>query len=191
MPDRTALLLMDLQPLTVPAFGGDDALLTRLAGAAAAARAAGVDVIHIRIAFRPGYPDVAAGNKIFSAVTGMMDMTESNPDTDVHPGLAPDPADFVVTKRRVSAFSGSDLELLLRSRDVGTLVLAGVSTSGVVLSTLRQAADLDYRLVVLSDGCDDHDSHVHEVLVGSVFPAHAEIATTEEWVAGLGSDRHG
>ena len=185
MPDRTALLLMDLQPLTVPAFGGGVPLLTRLAGAATAARAAGVEVIHIRVAFRPGYPDVAASNKIFSAVTAMMDMTESNPDTAVHPGLAPAADDLVVTKRRVSAFSGSDLELLLRSREVGTLVLAGVSTSGVVLSTLRQAADLDYRLTLLADGCDDPDRQVHDVLVGSVFPAHAEITTVGEWVAGL------
>lgn len=185
MPARSALLLMDLQGYTVPAFGGDDALLARLAGTAKAARAAGVDVVHVRIAFRPGYPDVAEANKIFTAVTAATDLTESHPGSAVHPGLEPDPADLTVTKRRVSAFSGSDLELLLRSRGVGTLVLAGVSTSGVVLSTLRQAADLDYRLVLLSDGCADLDQHVHDVLVGSVFPAHAEITTAREWAAGL------
>lgn len=185
MPDRTALLLMDLQPLTVPAFGGGVPLLTRLAGAATAARAAGVEVIHIRVAFRPGYPDVAASNKIFSAVTAMMDMTESNPDTAVHPGLAPAADDLVVTKRRVSAFSGSDLELLLRSREVGTLVLAGVSTSGVVLSTLRQAADLDYRLTVLADGCLDADPEVHRVLTDKVYPRQADVLRIAEWTESL------
>jgi nicotinamidase-related amidase len=176
---------MDLQGYTVPAFGGDETLLARLAATAKAARRAAVDVIYVRVGFRVGYPDVAASNKIFTAVSGVMDLTESNPDSAVHPHLEPEPDDLVVTKRRVSAFSGSDLEVLLRSRDVGTLVLAGVSTSGVVLSTLRQAADLDYRLVVLSDGCADLDQHVHDMLVGSVFPAHADIMTAAQWAASV------
>ncbi len=50
----------------------------------------------------------------------------------------------LIDQRRVSAFAGSDLEVLLRARGSGHLVLAGIATSGVVLSTLRQAADLDY-----------------------------------------------
>ena len=185
MPGRTALLLMDLQPLTVPAFGGDDALLARLAGAAAAARAAGVDVIHIRIAFRAGYPDVAASNKIFSAVTGTMDMTESNADTAVHPSLAPDPADLVVTKRRVSAFAGSDLDVVLRAIGAQHLVLCGLSTSGVVLSTVRAAADRDYALTVLRDACADADAEVHRVLTEKVFPRQAEVLDAGAWAASL------
>jgi nicotinamidase-related amidase len=62
-----------------------------------------------------------------------------------------------------------------------------VVTSGVVLSTVRQAADLDYRLVVLSDACADTDTAAHEVLMGSVFPRQAEVQTVAEWAASLGS----
>jgi len=76
----------------------------------------------------------------------------------------------VVTKRRVSAFTGSDLEVVLRADGMDRLVLAGIATSGVVLSTLRQAADLDYRLTVLADGCLDADPEVHRVLTEKVFP---------------------
>jgi nicotinamidase-related amidase len=90
-----------------------------------------------------------------------------------------------VTKLRVSAFAGSDLAVVLRSGGTAHLVLAGIATSGVVLSTLRQAADLDYRLTVLADGCLDGDPEVHRVLMDKVFPRQAEITTIADWVAGL------
>jgi nicotinamidase-related amidase len=62
-------------------------------------------------------------------------------------------------------------------------VLAGIATSGVVLSTVRQAADMDYRLTVLSDGCLDADPEVHRVLTEKVFPRQAEVSTVAEWTA--------
>ena len=86
-----------------------------------------------------------------------------------------------MTKRRVSAFAGSDLDVVLRGLDAGTLVLAGIATSGVVLSTLRQAADLDYRLIVLADACLDADPEVHRVLTEKVFPRQAEVSTVAQW----------
>ena len=64
-------------------------------------------------------------------------------------------------------------------------MLAGIATSGVVLSTLRQAADLDYRLTVLADGCLDADPDVHRMLVEKVFPRRAEVVSVADWVAGL------
>jgi nicotinamidase-related amidase len=63
-------------------------------------------------------------------------------------------------------------------------VLAGIATSGVVLSTVRQAADLDLGLTVLSDGCLDADEEVHRVLVEKVFPQQAVVTTVAEWVLG-------
>jgi nicotinamidase-related amidase len=180
---RAALLLLDLMPILVPAFGGDDALLHRLATASHTARESGVDVVHVRVRFRNGYPEVSANNKIFSLVTTNFDFTESNPQTEIHPLLHPEDSDLSITKRRVSAFAGSDLDLVLRSRRIDTVVLAGVTTSGVVLSTLRQAADLDYRIVVLADGCADSDDDVHRMLLERVFPAHAEVVSVEDWIA--------
>jgi nicotinamidase-related amidase len=100
--------------------------------------------------------------------------------------LAPRPGETVVVKRRVSAFTGSDLEVVLRAAEVDHLVLAGIATSGVVLSTLREAADRDYRLTVLGDACVDADPEVHRVLTEKVFPRQADVITVDEWVAGLG-----
>jgi len=78
------------------------------------------------------------------------------------------------------------VEVLLRGLGAGTLVLAGIATSGVVLSTLRQAADLDYRLVVLADACLDADPEVHRVLTEKVFPRQADVLTVDEWAARAG-----
>lgn len=181
----TALLVLDVTPIVVPAFGGDDDLLQRLQGAVSAARGASVPVIYSRIAFRSGYPDVSESNQIFAPLRSMMDFTESNPDTGIHPAVAPQDGDVVVMKRRVSAFAGSDLDVVLRSMGVRRLVLTGVATSQVILSTVREAADLDFEIVVLSDGCADADPEVHSVLTQKVFPSQATVMTVAEWVAGL------
>jgi nicotinamidase-related amidase len=181
----TALLLLDLIPAVVPAFGGDDALLERLQQAATAARAASVPVIYVRIAFRAGHPDVSPSNALFAPLVEMMDFTETIPATQIHEAVAPQDGDIHVLKRRISSFSGSDLDVVLRSLRVNKIVLGGVATSGVVLSTVRQAADLDFEIVVLSDGCADGDPEVHRVLTEKVFPAQATVTTVDEWVTGL------
>ena len=114
------------------------------------------------------------------------DMGEHAPATQVVAQLEPKPEEIGVGERRVSAFTGSDLEVVLRSRSVDHLVLAGIATSGVVLSTLREAADRDYRLTVLSDACVDADPELHRLLTEKVFPRQADVVSVDQWVAGLG-----
>jgi nicotinamidase-related amidase len=115
-------------------------------------------------------------------------MGEADHTTQIHPAVAPQPDDTVVTKRRVSAFSGSDLDVVLRSLDVQSLALTGIATSGVVLSTLRQAADLDFGLTVLRDCCLDADEEVHRVLMEKIFPRQAVVESAAQWVQRTGSD---
>jgi nicotinamidase-related amidase len=182
----TAVLVMDLQQGVVNRFDEDAGYLTRLSAAVSAARAAGIAVIYVVVAFRLGYPEVSPRNKSFAAIAGTGRFTESDPDTRIHPAVGPAAGDVIVAKRRVSAFAGSDLDLVLRAGGVEHLVLAGIATSGVVLSTVRQAADLDYRLTVLSDGCLDGDPEVHRVLTEKVFPRQAEVTTVADWTARVG-----
>jgi nicotinamidase-related amidase len=110
-------------------------------------------------------------------------MDETSESTQIHPRLAPRQGDILVTKRRVSAFAGSDLDVVLRSLEVDHLVLTGIATSGVVLSTTRQAADLDYRLTIVSDACADADPEVHRVLIEKVFPRQATVVGSIDWIA--------
>ncbi len=186
---NTALLVMDVQNGVVARYPEDSvALLATLGRATAAARAAGVPVIYVRVAFRVGAPEVSGRNRIFSALTGLGGLSVDDQATEIHPAIAPGPDDIVVVKKRVSAFAGSDLEVVLRSQDVTSLVLTGIATSGVVLSTVRQAADLDYQLTVLRDGCADADPEVHRILLDKVFPRQATVLLMEEWVKELGAN---
>jgi nicotinamidase-related amidase len=181
---RQALLVMDMMNGVVARFNdaGSAKLVERLRRAVEHAREAGIPVIHVRVAFRDGYPEVSPANKSFSALAQAGGLRDEDAATAVVDQLAPAPGDLVVTKRRVSAFTGSDLEVVLRSRGIDALVLTGIATSGVVLSTLREAADRDYRLVVLSDGCLDADPEVHRVLTEKVFPRQAEVTTIGDWI---------
>lgn len=182
----TALLLMDVQLDIVSQSGDHGDYLTRLSAAAAAARSAGISVIYVKVGFRPGYPEVSPDNQSFGAIAGTGRFAEGDPGAEIHPAVAPRPGDVVVTKKRVSAFAGSDLDVVLRAGRTRHLVLAGIATSGVVLSTLRQAADLDFRLTVLSDGCLDRDPEVHRVLMEKVFPRQALAVTVEDWAGTVG-----
>jgi nicotinamidase-related amidase len=181
-----ALLVMDVQNGIVELVGEHSGpLLATLAETVAAARRARRPVVYVRIAFREGAPEVSPRNLAFSDVARFTAFGEADAATQIHPAVAPQSGDVVVTKRRVSAFAGSDLDVVLRSLEVESLVLTGISTSGVVLSTLRQAADLDFRLTVLRDGCADRDPEVHRVLLDSVFPRQAAVVTAAEWIGRL------
>jgi nicotinamidase-related amidase len=181
---KTALLLMDFQNIIVNRFLSDKDILGRVQKVSAAARAKGMPIIYVSVKFRPGFPDVSPANKGFSVLKSAgLPIVEGNAESDIHESLAPQPNDILVTKRRVSAFSGSDLDVVLRSQEINHIVLCGISTSGVVLSTLRLAADLDYQITVVSDCCADKDEEVHRILTEKVFVSQAEVVTADQWVA--------
>ena len=86
----------------------------------------------------------------------------------IHPAVLPLAGEVVVGKHRVNALYGTALDLILRANTIDTLLILGYATSGVVLSTVRYAADLDYRLVVIEDCCADQDPDVHDFLTQTV-----------------------
>lgn len=180
----TALLVMDIQENIVARYVQTSDYLDRVKTAITAAHVASLPVIYVQVAFRQGYPEVSARNKTFSGIKQRADMTGTS-TMRIHPAIAPQATDIVVSKRRVSAFSGSDLEVVLRAQAISHLVLCGIATSGVVLSTLREAADKDYELTVLSDCCIDNDDEVQHVLLTKVFPRQAEVIPIETWKAEL------
>jgi nicotinamidase-related amidase len=134
----------------------------------------------VRVAFTGAdYASIPPTNKIFN-LAGVAHVLPDGPETAVHEAVAPEPGDLAIRKVRVGAFSTTDLHDQLQAAGVDTLILAGISTSGVVLSTVRDAADRDYRLVVLADACADRDAEVHTVLTGKVFPRQADVVTVTE-----------
>jgi nicotinamidase-related amidase len=179
-PNRTALLLMDFQ-LGI-ADGANAAGSVQMAlRAREFATSVGTKVIFCKVGFQEGYPEVADSTPIFSGAKkhGMFTGKRSALLEQFKPA-ADEP---IIDKKRVSAFAGSSLEIVLRAHDVRSLVLTGISTSGVVLSTLRQAFDLDYAMTVLSDACFDVDQNVHDLLMTKVFPRQAAVLTVSDWIA--------
>ncbi|HUY85060.1 MAG TPA: isochorismatase family cysteine hydrolase [Candidatus Dormibacteraeota bacterium] len=176
--EKTALLVMDVQPGITDRLNNADEYLKKVKAAVTKAHESHVPVIYVVVGFRPGFPEVNLRNKSFQTVKETMAAHLVDP----RPVLTPTGDDMVVVKHRVSAFSGSDLEVLLRAQGIQHLVLAGIATSGVVLSTIREAADKDFRLTVLSDLCADFDAEVHSILLEKVFPRQATVITSEQWV---------
>ena len=181
MNQDTALLVVDMQPGILSRFPETEALLRNVAKAIAVARSRRIPVIFVMVGFRSGAPEISSNNKSFSA--GRERFTDRKPEEwmSIDPAIAPLAEEPIVIKRRISAFTGSDLEVLLRAQDIRHIVLSGVSTSGVVLSTLREAADKDYRITVLTDCCADADLEVHRVLTEKVFPRQAALHTSRTW----------
>jgi nicotinamidase-related amidase len=178
---------MDLQTEILAMLGERAAaLLESAAKVVAAARKARIPVIYVVVGFRPGYPEVSPRNLSFASLTKSGRFVVTTPETQVAPEVRPEEGDVIVVKHRVSAFHGTDLEVILRAKDVNTLILLGLSTSGVVLSTVRHGADADYRLVVVKDACADLDDEVHRVLTEKVFVRQAAVVTTSELAASLG-----
>ncbi|WP_371542186.1 cysteine hydrolase family protein [Streptomyces sp. NBC_00554] len=182
---NSALLVMDVQRDIVGIADDGSGYLPRLRRAIDGARVAGIPVIYVVIALRPGDPEVSPRNRVITNAVRAGLFTEGAPGTGIHPDIAPQQGDVVVTKRRGSAFSGSDFDLVLRARDIDSLVLTGIATSGVVLSTLCRAIDLDFGLTVLSDACLDMDPEVHRVLTEKLFPQWADVIAVEDWLKAI------
>jgi nicotinamidase-related amidase len=177
---------MDYQTLIVENFAdGKDALLAKVTRLIDAARKAKMPVIYVVVGFRAGYPEASPRNQSFSAIRGTGMFVEGSPGSGIHAAVALKAEDVIVTKHRVGAFHGTDMEVVLRSQGIDTLVLAGIATSGVVLSTVRHAADADYRIIVAGDCCSDRDAEVHRMLLENVFPRQATVATADEVIAAL------
>lgn len=179
---NTALLIMDVQTRIVGMIADSSALIMNVTKAIDHAHAASIPVIYIAVQFRPDFPEISMNNKSFSAIKKNIKAFGDPKAMDIYPQVKPQKKDILVVKKRVSAFTGSDLEVVLRSLGVTHLVLAGIATSGVVLSTVREAADKDYELTVLSDCCADADEEVHNVLLHKVFPRQAGVTTVNSWI---------
>jgi nicotinamidase-related amidase len=185
---RTAVLIMDYQNEIVSMLPENvrAPLLDNASAILKKARQKHLPIIYVVVRFRDGYPEINPHNKLFSSLKESGRLREGASGSEIHDRVAPHPDDIVVTKRRVGAFSTTDLETILRAKNINTLVLFGISTSGVVLSTVRWAADMDYSLVIVSDACADRDEEVNRVLMDKVFPWQATVVTTRELLNAIG-----
>lgn len=189
---KAAILSMDLQTAIVGIYTKDQPeFVARVAGVLKGARDNGVRVIHVQVGFRPGLPEVSTRNQLFGAIKTSLQWQQlfAGSAGAIHPEVAPVGDEPVITKHRVSAFWGTDLDMILRANEIETLILLGIATSGVVLSTLLDASDADYTLAVVKDCCADQDLELHACLIEKVFPRRASVMAAQEIVALMQSAR--
>ena len=182
---RSALLLLDLQHGYLGLLRDQERLLQSVGRAAAAARTAGMSVIYLGVSFRTGQPELSRRNTMFGRPSARGRMIVGSEEVRIHPSVAPQPGDLVLTRPRTSAFVGCSLPEVLRAKGVHTVVLAGTATSGVVLATACAADDLDYSVVVLRDAVGDSSARVNQVLLDDVLPQYGRVMGVDDFRASV------
>jgi nicotinamidase-related amidase len=184
-PKKTALLTLDYQKGILGFAPAAEAVIPNGAKAVEFARKQQFHIIHLGLGFSAGHPEIPSTESRFKRVKENNLFVIGTPSAEFHSAVARS-EDLVVYKQRVGAFSENQLHLILRSLGIENLVFFGISTSGITLSTLRRAADLDFRCVVLKDACFDPDPEVHRVLTEKIFPAQGTVLTVDAFIAEQG-----
>ena len=184
-PASSILLLMDFQNGILANYPeAASELLAKALDVLEVARAKGIHVGFVRVAFEESdYASIPSTNKAFTALAAVKRFPAAEQVSQVADAIRPIASEKTYRKVRVGAMSTTDLYSDLITAGVDTLILAGIATGGVVLSTLRDAADKDFRVIVLKDACLDADPQVHEVLVEKVFPRQATVTTVSEFIS--------
>jgi nicotinamidase-related amidase len=187
-PAQCALLVLDCQPEALASVVNARSMVFRTNSAIDVVRRLGGQIGFTRLAFEDSdYRFTPSTNKEFTALAHERWLRNGTSDADLHPGLTVAPDDIIVRKTRLGAFSTTNLDEHLTNLGITTLILAGVHASGAILSTIREAADKDYRLIVLADCISDTDTSTQQLLMERVFPRQAEVLTTGKLERALAS----
>lgn len=181
--DKAAVLVVDMCRAyfdeASPLYAGVPEVVDACVQLVAAARAADIDVLWSRVEFEPGG---ANGGVFYRKVGALANFDRGNPFGDWLSELTPEPDDTVLTKQYASSFFGTELDAVLKSNGIDTLVICGVSTSGCVRATALDACQYGFVPIVVSEACGDRDPAIHNA---SLFDLDAKYADVEPLAAVL------
>jgi len=149
-------------------------------------RTKGWPVIHVRVAFDPGYTRMTSASPRFASFQANQMMIETSEEAQITPRLAPIEGEPVVDKGCVIPFIGTRLPELLTKRGIRHLVLAGIMTNQVVEGTARVGADSGFQISVIEDGCASITQEMHEFSATKMLPNYGAVGPFTEIVAKLG-----
>jgi nicotinamidase-related amidase len=179
-PNKTAVLTLDIQKGVFGFLPAAEKIVPNAAKAVEAARKKGFRVIHVGLGFEPGHAEIGHIRSLFAMIKERGLFVKGTESAEFHPAIL-GKGDTIIYKQRVSGFSENTLNMTLRANGIEHLVLMGIATSGIVLSTLRRAYDLDFGCTVIEDACFDPDEEVHRVLTQKVFAAQAQVLTVAQF----------
>jgi nicotinamidase-related amidase len=188
-PQKTALLLLDFQNVLFQSRNIPREVATTTATLVDGAREKGVTIAHCRVAFEDSEKqNLPETNFSFGRLKDNPIFFESlsitAPGSQYLEELSPKPGDIDLRKIRHGPFMcgpSAGFHDEFQKCGITTLVIGGVVTSGAVLSAVRQAADLDYQLIVLEDCCWDPEEEVHRVLMTNVFSRQGYVMKSGEF----------
>lgn len=180
IPARSALLVMHYQTDIMALFpSAAPGLLKRTRQLCDAARRSGMPVYFAQLRFSPGYPEVSPMNKNGQGIKQLGRFI----DDEIAPELGRRADETVIIAHRASVFYGTDLQLRLSAQSVDTLLMAGIASTGVMLSSIAYASDADYRLFTVKDCCYDPDQVVHDHLFATAFESRTTVLALADALA--------
>ncbi|SCZ36976.1 MULTISPECIES: isochorismatase family cysteine hydrolase [Burkholderia] len=177
VPAQTALIVMHYQTDILGLFpSAAPTLLANTRRLCDAARAGGVHVCFANLHFSQGYPEVSPRNKNGQGIKQLGRFVDDGPC----PELGRLDGEPLIAAHRASVFFGTDLQARLAARSIDTLILVGIASTGVVLSSVAHASDADFRLYTVKDCCYDPDPIVHEHLFATAFETRTTVLSLEQ-----------
>ncbi|WP_175921685.1 isochorismatase family cysteine hydrolase [Burkholderia latens] len=177
VPAQTALIVMHYQTDILGLFPSvAPALLANTRKLCDAARAAGIHVCFANLRFSPGYPEVSPRNKNGQGIKQLGLFVDDGPC----PELGRLDNEPLIAAHRASVFYRTDLQPRLVAQGIDTLILVGIASTGVVLSSVAHASDADFRLFTVKDCCYDPDQVVHEHLFATAFETRTTVLSLDD-----------
>lgn len=183
VPAKTALLVMHYQTDILELFPSvAPTLLANTRRLCDAARDKGVSVYFAKFHFSPGYPEVSPLNKNGQGVKQLGLFLEDQ----ISPELGRQADEPIIIAHRASVFFGTDLQVRLSAQGIDTLIMVGIASTGVMLSSVAYASDADFRLFTVKDCCYDPDQVVHDHLFATAFESRTTVLSLANALALLG-----
>ncbi len=171
---------------TFAAMVADTGVIARTVSVVAAARAAGMPIIHVRVCYWPGHADLVRNNALFNAVAEKNGFVRGTRGAQFIEELQPAERDFVVEHSRISSFHGSDLVSVLAARNIETIVVTGIATNVAVDHTVRDAVQLGYNVILLEDCCCSSSKAHHEAALLTLRVLATEVAGAQRFIDAIG-----
>jgi nicotinamidase-related amidase len=158
-------------------------IVEKTAAVIAAGRKLRMPIVYVNVAYQPGYPELVRNNGLFNTVPKMGCLVRGTPGVKVIDRLAPQPGDYVVEHTRISSFFGTDLDTILRSLQMRTLIVTGIATNVAVDHTIRDAVQFGYDAILLQDCCYSSVAEYHEAALKTLQVLATQVTDSQAFLA--------